>query len=78
MVYQYTLQIVLICNLYNGILIQCIVSNKKEQTTDIHNMDESYIYLLSERSQTSKTTYYMTYWKEINDRNRPLFPKGWG
>ena len=60
MVYQYTLQIVLICNLYNGILIQCIVSNKKEQTTDIcYNMENLKSTMLTKRNLTQKARYCM-------------------
>lgn len=60
MVYQYTLQIILICNLYNGILIQWIVRNKKEQTTDIcYNMENLISTMLTERNLTQKARYCM-------------------
>ena len=40
---------------YNGILIQWIVSNKKEQTTDMcYNMENLKSIMLTEGSQTQK------------------------
>ena len=60
-----------------------ILKNKKEQTIDMHNMDESQIHYAQYRKADSKdyvlyNSILITFWRGQNYRYRKQFSDCWG